>query len=189
MTDAPFNYRGFVCVFNVEPRINYLIERKISIQLLSQFRMYLPMKQVIVYVPFAGNDKVTDEQLTEFLFDIHHIYDAEHIGRRSAKRGSVPSLEAFIQSHPEAEWENTVTRVSKIAKEKAVRQVKDTADFETAKREINRIVNGYESEYLYLGRDMSKIEKIKEKYDAVYYALSHPLLVLDSMALMYLNRR
>ena len=189
MTDAPFNYRGFVCVFNVEPRINYLIEKKVSIQLLSQFRMYLPMKQVIIYVPFTGNDKVTDKQLTDYLFDVRHIYDADHIGKRSGSRGTVPPLEAFIKSHPEAEWKNTLARVSKIAREKAARQIIENADFETAKREITRIVNGYESEYLYLGRDMSKIEKIKEKYEAVYYALSHPLLVLDAMALIYLNRR
>ena len=25
---APFNYRGFVCVYNVEPKINHLIENK-----------------------------------------------------------------------------------------------------------------------------------------------------------------
>ena len=84
---------------------------------------------------------------------------------------------------------NTITRVSKLSREKAAKKVQELSDFETAKREISRIVSGYESEYIYLGRDMSRIEKIKETYDAVYYALSNPILSLDSIALMYLTSR
>ena len=186
---APFDYCGFVCIYNVEPRINYLIERKVSIQLLSQFRMYLPMKQVIVYVPFAGYGGVPEKQLDEYLFDKHNIINADHLGKRSGPRGALSPLEAFMQRYPKSEWENMIARVGKISKEKAVHQVKELADFETAKREIGRIVSGYESEYLYLGRDMSRVEKIKEKYDAVYYALSHPLITIDSIALMFLTRR
>ena len=89
----------------------------------------------------------------------------------------------------ETEWKNTITRVSKLSREKAVKKVQELSDFETAKREISRIVSGYESEYIYLGRDMSRIEKIKERYEAVYYALSNPILSLDSIALMYLTSR
>ena len=188
-THAPFDYQGFVCIYNVEPRINYLMEKKISIQLLSQFRMYLPMKQVIVYVPFSGFEKVAEKDLNDFLFDVKNIRDSEHIGKRSAHRGSVSPLESFMEIHPESEWRNTITRVSKISREKAVKKMRELSDFETAKREINRIVSGYESEYIYLGRDMSRIEKIRERYEAVYYALSNPILSLDSIALMYLTSR
>lgn len=188
-TRAPFDFRGFVCIYNVEPRINYLMEKKISIQLLSQFRMYLPMKQVIVYIPFSGYEKVTEKELNDFLFEVRNIQDADHLGQRSGKRGSVSPLESFIELHPETEWKNMIRRVSKLSKDRAIKKVRELSDFETAKREINRIVSGYESEYIYLGRDMNRIEKIKERYEAVYYALSNPILSLDSIALMYLSRR
>lgn len=188
-THAPFDFKGFVCIYNIEPRINYLMEKKISIQLLSQFRMYLPMKQVIVYVPFSGSEKVSEKDLNDFLFDVKNIRDAEHLGKRSAKKGTMSELESFMEIHPETEWKNTITRVSKLSREKAVKKVQELSDFETAKREISRIVSGYESEYIYLGRDMSRIEKIKERYEAVYYALSNPILSLDSIALMYLTSR
>lgn len=186
---GPFDFRGFACVYNVEPKINYLLERKISIQLLSQFRMYLPMNQIIVFVPFSGYENVSERLLEEYLFDVHNIYDADHIGKRTGKRGTVPPLEAFIQEHPEDEWNMTVKRISKMARDKAGKKVIELSDFETAKREIIRIVNGYESEYLYLGRNMEKIQTIREKYEAVYYALSHPVITLDSIGLMYLKRR
>ncbi len=62
-------------------------------------------------------------------------------------------------------------------------------DFDLSKREIERIVSGYESEYIYLGKDMEKIAEIKKKYDDVYFALSNPILTMDSIGLMFLKRR
>ena len=55
--------------------------------------------------------------------------------------------------------------------------------------EIERIVIGYETEYIYLGKDMEKIAEIKKKYDDVYFALSNPILTMDSIGLMFLKRR
>lgn len=186
---APFNYTGFVCVYNVEPKINYMMEKKVSIQLLSQFRMYLPMKQIIVFVPFGKCDDVSDNELIDYLFDKRNIINADHLGKRSGKRGQISALERFMEIHPKDEWETIVTKVSKISRDKARKQAMELADFESAKREIDRIVSGYESEYIYLGKDMEKVAKIKQKYEVVYFALSNPVLSLDSISLMFLTRR
>ena len=186
---APFNYRGFVCVYNVEPNINHLLENDIPVQLLSQFRMYLPMKQVVVFVPIGKNDEVEDRQLIDYLFDKSNIINANHIGERTGKRGQVSSLERFMNFYPKDEWEAIVNKVVKISQEKARKQAIETADFDLSKREIERIVSGYESEYIYLGKDMEKIAEIKKKYDDVYFALSNPILTMDSIGLMFLKRR
>lgn len=187
--EASFSFKGFVCIYSVEPRINYLIEKGISIQLLSQFRMYLPMKQIVVFVPFPGYENVSESVIEKYLFNVQNIYDADHLGRRSGKRGSISPLEAFMQRYPEEEWKSIVIRANKVSREKAIKKVKKLADFETAKQEINRIVSGYESEYLYLGKNMEKIKLIRERYNAVFYALSNPTVTMDSIALMYLVRR
>ncbi len=186
---APFNYSGFACVYNVEPKISHLIENKIPIQLLSQFRMYLPMKQIIVFVPFGRGDSVTDDQLIEYLFDKENIENADHLGERTGKRGQFSAIEQFMDAYPQDEWEAIVAKVSKQSREKARKQALELSDLESAKREIDRIVSGYESEYIYLGKDMEKIAQIKKKYEAVYYALSNPVLSLDSIGLMFLKRR
>ena len=186
---APFNYTGFVCVYNVEPKINYMMEKKVSIQLLSQFRMYLPMKQIIVFVPFGKCDDVSDNELVDYLFDKRNIINADHLGKRSGKRGQISALERFMEIHHKDEWETIVAKVSKISRDKACKQAMELADFESAKREIDRIVSGYESEYIYLGKDMEKVAKIKQKYEVVYFALSNPVLSLDSISLMFLTRR
>lgn len=186
---APFNYSGFVCIYNIEPKINYLYDRKIPIQLLSQFRMYLPMKQVIVYLPFRRGDTVSDDDLTQYIFDKKNVLNADHIGQRSGKRGQISPLEKFMETFPEDEWNETIKKVGKLSKDKAKKKALELADLESAKREIDRIVSGYESEYIYLGKDMEHLTAIREQYKAVYYALSNPVLSLDSIALMFLTRR
>lgn len=186
---APFNYVGFTCVYNVEPKINHLIENNVPIQLLSQFRMYLPMKQITVFVPFGKCDAVDDKQLEAFLFEKKNIINAGHIGERSAKRGQPSSIEKFMEAYPKDDWESIVSKVATTARSKARKQAMESADLESAKREIDRIVSGYESEYIYLGKDMEKIAEIRKRYEAVYYALSNPILTMDSISLMFLTRR
>ena len=98
------------------------------------------------------------------------------------------SLERFMEAYPESEWQETVRKAGKISRDKAKKKAIELADLEGAKREIDRIVSGYESEYIYLGKEMDSLNKIKTQYDAVYYALSNPVISLDSISLMFLTR-
>lgn len=186
---APFNYTGFACVYNVEPKINYLYDNGIPIQLLSQFRMYLPMEQVIVFVSMCKGDNVSDEELIDYIFEKRNVQNADHIGQRTGKKGVMSPLERFMEAYPESEWQETVRKAGKLSKEKAKKKAIELADLEGAKREIDRIVSGYESEYIYLGKDMDYLKKIRTQYEAVYYALSNPVISLDSISLMFLTRR
>ena len=186
---APFNFTGFACVYNVEPKINYLYDNGIPIQLLSQFRMYLPMKQVIVFVSIRKGDNVPDEELIDYIFEKRNVQNADHIGQRSGKRGEMSPLERFMEAYPESEWQETVRKAGKISRDKAKKKAIELADLSGAKREIDRIVSGYESEYIYLGKDMDNLKSIKSQYEAVYYALSNPVISLDSISLMFLSRR
>lgn len=186
---APFNYTGFACVYNVEPKINYIYDNRIPVQILSQFRMYLPMKQVIVFVSLRKGDNVSEEELINYIFERKNAQNADHIGQRAGKRGEMSPLERFMEAYPESEWQEIVKKVGKISRDKAKKKVIELANLEDAKREIARIVSGYESEYIYLGKDMDKLKLIKAQYEAVYYALSNPVISLDSISLMFLTRR
>ena len=168
---APFNFTGFACVYNVEPKINYLYDNGIPIQRLSQFRMYLPMKQVIVFVSIRKGDNVPDEELIDYIFEKRNVQNADHIGQRSGKRGEMSPLERFMEAYPESEWQETVRKAGRISRDKAKKKAIELADLSGAKREIDRIVSGYESEYIYLGKDMDNLKSIKSQYEAVYYAL------------------
>ena len=186
---APFNFTGFACIYNVEPKINYLYDKGIPIQLLSQFRMYLPMKQVIVFIPIRKGDEVSDEELISYIFQKRNVQNADHLGQRTGKRGKLSPLEMFMEAYPESEWQETVKKIGKISKERAKNKAIEIADLNGAKKEIDRIVSGYESEYIYLGKDINHLNLIKSQYEAVYYALSNMVLSLDSISFMVLSRR
>lgn len=188
---AQFNYSGFACIYNVEPKISYLHDRNLPIQLLLQFRMYLPIEQIIVYVPFpfSNNDNISEEDLTQYIFNKRNIINAVHLGRRSGWKNGVSSLDKFMAEYPEDEWEETIERVKKIAYNKANEKTNELSDLKSARKEIDRIVDEYESQYIYIGKDMKTLQEIKERYEAVYYALSHPVFSLDSIALMFLTKR
>lgn len=186
---APFNFTGFACIYNVEPKINYLYDKGIPIQLLSQFRMYLPMKQVIVFIPIRKGDEVSDEELISYIFQKRNVQNADHLGQRTGKRGKLSPLEMFMEAYPESEWQETVKKIGKISKERAKNKAIEIADLNGAKKEIDRIVSGYESEYIYLGKDINHLNLIKSQYEAVYYALSNMVISLDSISFMVLSRR
>ena len=188
---APFNYYGFALIYNVEPQTSYLFDRHIPRQILSQFRIYLPIEQIIVYVPFHGSDNVSDEELTQYIFKKKNIINAEYVGKRSGGNDGVSPLEVFMEEHPKDEWEDTIEEVRIVAIKKARKKVDELLKLTlvSAKKEIERIVNGYESEYIFLGKDTETLNKIKEQYKAVYDAISLPKLSMDSIALMLLTKR
>lgn len=186
---APFNYCGFAFIYNVEPETSYLYDRHIPRQILSQFRIYLPIEQITVYVPFPGSDNISDEELTRYIFKKKNIFSAEYIGRRSRGNDGFSPLEAFIEKNPKDEWEDNVEGAKSKALKKARIKVDELLDKDSAQKEIERIVNGYESEYIFLGKDTETLNKIKEQYKAVYDAISRPKLSLDSIALMFLTKR
>ena len=94
-----------------------------------------------------------------------------------------------MEAYPESEWQEIVRKAGKISRDKAKKRAIELADLSGARREIDRIVSGYESEYIYLGKDMDNLKSIKAQYEAVYYALSNPVISLDSISLMFLSRR
>ena len=51
------------------------------------------------------------------------------------------------------------------------------------------MVNGYEAEFIYLGKNPDRIEEIKSYYRAVFYALEYPTVSLDSVCYMRVFNR
>lgn len=183
--NAPFDFKGFICIYNVEPKVNYLLEKGIPARQLAQFRMYLPMKQIFVTVPIEKENNVSDKELFDFVFEPKNIFNAKHLGRRS---GLVSPLKHFMEQYPQEYWTNIVNKANVIARQKATEKALELADLEGAKHEIKRIVNGYISEYIYLNKSMNQIENIQSKYKDIYTAISNPILTLDSIAILFLTR-
>lgn len=191
LIEGTFNYSGFIFTYGVEPKLDDLIENNINLQILSQFRMFLPLEQMVIFIPITkASANVPEDKVRLIMSESRRVSSATHLGQRSEGRFQATStLEKFINSYPADEWGDLVTKAERRAKEKAKSAFIEYSDLQTAKREIKRIVNGYRAECLYFGKDMSDVEDKRKAYKLAYEALIHSKLNLDSACFLRVVQR
>ena len=184
LTPSTFDYAGFAFTYNIGPNISFLLDHQVPLPLLSQFGVYLPMHQIRVFLPLRQEyAQISEEDLNALLNDSYNLRKAVHLGERAEREGT-SKIEIFMSQNPPEEWSAFVKHAAKKAQKAAIDKCREESDLITAKKEIVRVVNGYEAEYIYLGKDLGRIEEIKSCYRAVFYALEHPTISLDSVCYM-----
>lgn len=173
-----FEYTGFVFIYNVEPKLDELIDNNVNLQILSQFRMFLPLEQITVFIPLTmASRSVPENELNRLLGKKKKIRGAEHLGKR---HGQSSILQLFQNTYQDEEWHDIVLQSERCAMRKAVVMFEELSDLKTAKKEMQRIVYGYRSECLYFGRNNDIVEQKRNAYQLAYRALAHSQLSLDS---------
>lgn len=182
-----FNYDGLVYIYNIEPDLNELLEKGMPLQTLAQYRMYLPLEQICI--PLALNSRSKEVPENEVLKTLQEANPgkAGHLGQRSASRMMASPMEKFISAIPPEKWEPLIDQFTDIALKRARVQLRQNADFEGAKREMQRVLNGDRAECLYFDREMSGVEEKMHVFEATLRALKRARPVLD--AVCYLRVR
>ena len=186
-TQANYSYDGMVFVYKVEPAVDYLLDNRVGLETLEQYKMYLPLEQIIITMPLNTDSKMISEQIViETLMRLNKP-KTEHLGKRSGTRFTRSPLERFMSQFPPSVWEPLVDKYSKIAYSKAVEKMKAQADLGAARREMNRVVNGYRAECLFFDRNPEIVQEKERIFNATMEALKTSLPVLD--AVCYLRVR
>ncbi len=181
---GPFNYDGLIYIYNIMPDIDELLGAGMTLQALSQFKMYLSLRQI--YVAQALNTKskdVPEKDVVKTLLSLRPNM-VNHIGRRSAGRMMVSPLEQFIGHTPPETWEPLVDRVTQLAYKRACARLEKRSDLESAEKEMQRVLNGFRAECIYFERDMSDVEQRTRLYDVTLRALKNAKPVLDAVCLL-----
>ena len=186
-TTGPFNYDGLVYVYNIAPELDELLEKGISMQTLTQYKMYLPLKQIFVAVPLNGKSKEISEKEVVALLNNLRCAAAKHVGKRSAPKLSISPLEKFISLTPPSAWEPLVDKATTVAYSRACARLEKRSDLTAAEKEMQRVLNGYRAECIYFERDLSGVEKRAHEFDVTLRALKNAKPVLD--AVCYLKVR
>ena len=188
-TRGTFDYDGIVYIFNIEPMLDELLENGIGFQTLSQYRMYLPLEQIIIQMPLTKTSQsISDKEVIQMLYGATWR-TADHLGRRSANSHmNISPLERFILKSPPEQWEPLIEKASKIAFKKATTALKEAADLSFAKKEMNRVLNGYRAECLYFGKDDSGIDSKSKEFELTYRALASSKPVLDAVCFLRVRR-
>lgn len=183
-TTGAFNYDGAVFIFNVVPPLDELLENKIDLQTLSQYRMYLPLEQIMICAPLTQKSReIPDETVIKKLLDIK-LNEARHIGRRSSYKGMISSLETFISRTPPSAWEPLVDSIVKTAYKKAEKVIAAESNLDAARAEMQRVLNGHRAECLYFERDTAIVDQKKEIFQATFRALKNAKPELDAVCFL-----
>ncbi len=183
-TPGPFNYVGLIYVFNVDPPVDDLLEKGISLQALSQYRMYLPLDQIIVPIALNTSSKAIQEKNIISVFKNLTCRNSSHLGKRSSSRISLSPLESFISKNPPSVWEPIVDKANSVARKKALSRLRYLSNLDGAYNEMQRVLNGYRAECLYFERDMQIVEDRENIFKATYHALENAKPTLDSVCFL-----
>ena len=186
-TTGDFNYDGLVYIYNVEPFIDELLENGIELQTLSQYRMYLPLQQIVVTTPLTNASKeVPEKEIIQLLFNMP-CRMAGHLGKRGNRLGVSP-LEKFITKTPPSSWEPIIEKCSARAYERACLRLEKRSNLEAAEMEMQRVLDGCRAECIYFERDLSEVDRRKRVFDATLRALKNAKPVLDAACFMRVRK-
>lgn len=176
-----YNYDGIVYIYNIEPQVDELLEMGAGLQTLSQYRMYLPLEQIMIPMPLTASSRnVPEKEVLNALLSITWR-NAEHLGRRSSGRMTASPLERFIENTPPNQWEPLIDKCSATAYQKAVAVMREISDLSSAKKEMQRVLNGYRAECIYFERDNSIIAENTKTFQATLKALTSAKPILDAV--------
>lgn len=183
-TKGSFNYDGAIFIFNVVPPLDELLENNIDLQTLAQYRMYLPLEQIMICAPLTAKSReVPDEAVIQRLQNLR-LNEARHLGRRGSQKGMMSSLETFISRTPPSAWEPLVDSITSTAYKKALKAIATESNLSAAHDEMQRVLNGLRAECLYFERDTSIVTKRKEIFQATYRALKNAKPELDAICFL-----
>ena len=187
-TPGPFNYDGLVYIYRIEVPIEKLVDECVPLQTLAQFRMFLPLEQIIVPIGLTAKSReIPEKEVVSALLNLKENR-VDHLGRRGAGRLSVSPLEMFILKTPPEQWEPLVAVCTANAFKRATIKLREEADLKTAHKEMNRIINGYHAEALYFDRDLEIVEEKAKIFQTTLSVMKQAKPVLDSVCFLRVRK-
>lgn len=187
-TTGDYNYDGLVFIYNIEPQLDELLEEGIGLQTLAQYKMYLPLEQILIPMSLTAQSRnVPEKDVFNTLLSLNWR-TADHLGRRSAKRMAMSPLERFIAQTPPSQWEPLVDKCALSAYKKALIAMRENSDIASATKEMQRVLNGYRAECMYFERDDSIVEEKARVFNATLRALKSAKPVLDAVCFLRVRK-
>ena len=177
---GPYNYDGVIFIYNIVPALDELLENGVTLQALAQYRMYLPLQQIVVAIPLNARSKeIPEKEVVKLLLALKPS-NAGHLGRRSVGRTGMSSLDRFINQTPPSTWEPLIDRVSERAYQRACMRLEKRAELDAAECEMQRVLNGYRAECIYFERNMAIVEEKEKIFEMTLRALKNAKPELDA---------
>ncbi len=177
LDDAPFNYNGFVFIWNIEPNMAPIFKAALDPTVLAQFRSFLPVEQPFTVYPLDDQSaEVTGGQLVDFLENVRGSGNIRHLGSRSVE-GGMANVEKFKVVFPQEQWSEMVSVARKCCETQARVIVEKQFDSQEMLQVVKKILRANRGANKYFGNEP---EHLTEEFKAVLSSVKHFRLVLDS---------
>lgn len=183
-----FDFDGLVYIFNINVPINRLLEKELGTQTLAQYKMFLPLNQIMAAIPLTPSSaKIDEDKVIKLVLSVKE-HQVSHLGRRSHPPFSVSPLDQFITRTPPDVWEPLVDKCTENAYRIAYNKMKEQSDIKAAKKEMQRIINGYKAEALYFEQSLDLVSEKITLYHETLKALQSAKPLLDSVCFVRVRK-
>ena len=186
--NADYTYDGLIFIYDTQPSVDALIDAGVDLELLARYRMYLPLEQIYVTMPLTPVSKSVSEDLVISTLNNANYHKVDHLGKRASRKGVVSPLERFIMQNPPEKWEPLVENAFAIANKIAAKKLMEGSDLKTARKEMQRLVNGRRAECAYFERDEKEADLLDKHMQLVYQALKNTKPVLDAACFLRVRK-
>ena len=139
-------------------------------------------------LPLTPESKSVSEDVIINTLISANYHKAEHLGKRTSRRGTISPLERFIIQTPPEKWEPLIENAVKAAKRTAKKKLVEGSDLKTARKEMQRLVNGRRAECVYFERSEKEADLLDKKMQLVYQALTKTKPVLDAVCFLRVRK-
>ena len=185
---ADYTYDGLAFIYDIQPPVDALIDAGVDLELLARYRMYLPLEQIYVTIPLTPVSKTISEDIVISTLNNANYHKVEHLGKRASRKGSISPLEKFIIQTPPEKWEPLVESAIKRANMIARKKLAEDSDLKTARKEMQRLVNGRRAECVYFERNEDEADLLENQMQLVFQALKNTKPVLDAVCFLRVRK-
>ena len=194
---AEINWCGIIFTWSFAPKMDYLLEQKISVRAFGMYQNYFMSDSIMVPISIRNDDSVTDETIRrEYLRVIHAGFKQRniiHLGKRVSAPGFLkavlkdqPNIRWFRKEYTEENWNDLVTEARKEASDQAISIFKKRSNLRGIREEMERERAARAANAAYFGWKEDDIAKLKETQETILEAMKHPTLVLEAAAFVWM---
>ncbi len=193
------DWQGFCFSYTVVPNERILLDQGIPLQMIGEFRQFLPLRLISNYTPFDEKDKGHEMEVQKIMTLVekkgYKSGFVEHLGRRGHDHGflniplrmNVSNNEWFQGQFPEEDWKPIVDHCIQRSQNTVQRVVKKQINLTGARNLIDQKLASREAHNRYYGlEEDGDIQKLRQMYDVIYQSLNQPILRLQSACVLLL---
>lgn len=179
-----FQWKGLLFTWNLRFNPYQIYKNGLSPNLISLISSFLPNEQVIY--SNSTNAKYSDISTEQILDQIDEFKGTKpvHLGKRD--NGAINS---FMETFQGDKWRDFVKYTYAKSRKHVVEQTKVLFEADKARKELERILRTNDVRKLFYGySDENALIKSNDEIEALIYGLENPLIELDSIAFVVLDK-